>query len=170
LVGGLAQLWRYQAEAFPKGGPPLFLCCGRSRNQPFGLIWLSGDADECQDVKVIRLTDGLYCTNMYEMKREGSAPTEFDWDKGNIAKNQEKHKVGFIECEQVFFNKPLKIYRDKVHSQLEKRYIALGITDRKRKLLISFTIRNNKIRVISARDASRKERSFYEAKKNIAKI
>lgn len=86
---------------------------------------------------------------------------EFDWDKGNIDKNLVKHKVEFRECEEVFFNKPIKFYFDKQHSQKEVRYMALGITNRQRKLSIIFTNRKNKIRIISARDQNKRERRLY---------
>ena len=86
----------------------------------------------------------------------------FDWDDGNICKNEVKHNVDMIECESIFFNKPLLLFPDQKHSQKESRYYALGRTNFKRNLFIVFTIRNNKIRVISARDMSRKERKIYE--------
>ncbi len=85
----------------------------------------------------------------------------FDWDKGNIDKNWIKHEVSPSECEQIFFNHPLLIQDDLVHSKIEKRFYALGKTDLKRRLFIVFTIRKNLIRVISARDMSRKERKVY---------
>jgi uncharacterized protein len=85
----------------------------------------------------------------------------FDWDSGNVNKNWLKHKVSPVECEQIFFNHPLVIQDDLIHSKTEKRYYALGKTDLKRTLFIAFTIRNNFIRVISARDMSRKEREAY---------
>lgn len=85
----------------------------------------------------------------------------FDWDKGNIDKNWIKHTVSPSECEQVFFNQPLVIEDDPVHSTTEKRFYALGQTDMKRYLFIAFTVRNNLIRVISVRDMSRKERRVY---------
>ena len=87
--------------------------------------------------------------------------TGFDWDKGNIDKNWIKHTVSPSECEQVFFNHPLVVQDDLVHSTTEKRFYALGQTDMKRFLFIAFTVRNNLIRVISARDMSRKERRVY---------
>lgn len=89
---------------------------------------------------------------------------EFDWDKGNIDKNWLRHKVDFKECEEVFFNKPLKTFYDIKHSQKEDRFVALGLTNKDRKLYIIFTIRNYKVRVISVRDMSRKERRLYEQK------
>ena len=87
--------------------------------------------------------------------------TGFQWDKDNIEKNWRKHKVSPVECEQVFFNKAF-ITEDVKHSQREKRYYALGLTDDKRLLFVSFTIRKSLIRVISARDMSKKERKIYE--------
>ncbi len=86
----------------------------------------------------------------------------FDWDKGNIDKNWQKHNVSTAECEQVFFNRPLSIPDDIKHSKAEKRFYSLGQTDSKRTLFIVFTIRNNFIRVISARDMSSKEREVYK--------
>lgn len=85
----------------------------------------------------------------------------FAWDKGNIEKNWERHKASFIECEEVFFNRPLVVAGDEIHSKSEGRYYALGRTNDDRLLFIVFTIRDNKIRVISARDMNRKERRVY---------
>ncbi len=85
----------------------------------------------------------------------------FEWDDGNINKNWLKHKVSPAECEQIFFNKPLVIQDDIKHSEAEKRFYALGRTDSRRTLFIAFTVRNKLIRVISARDMSRKEREVY---------
>ncbi len=86
----------------------------------------------------------------------------FEWDAGNLEKNWNKHKVSAIECEQIFFNQPLLIYNDDEHSNIENRRFALGQTDKKRLLFVAFTIRKNLIRIISARNMSRKERKFYE--------
>ena len=87
--------------------------------------------------------------------------TGFDWDEGNFTKNWEKHGVSNLECEQIFFNKPLITQRDDKHSISESRYYALGQTDAYRKLFIVFTIRIDLIRVISARDMNRKETKEY---------
>jgi uncharacterized protein len=86
----------------------------------------------------------------------------FDWDEGNKQKNWEKHQVDFRECEEVFFNQPLLIKEDMKHSFQEKRFYVLGQSDFGRTLFLVFTLRNNKIRVISARDQSKKERKIYE--------
>ena len=85
----------------------------------------------------------------------------FDWDEGNQLKNWIKHEVSASECEEVFFNLPLMLANDPKHSQDEPRYYVLGQTNNSRRLFISFTVRGNKIRVISARSMSRKERKIY---------
>lgn len=90
----------------------------------------------------------------------------FDWDVGNAQKN-EKHAVSTAEAEQVFFNAPLLLLEDQAHSQNEARFHALGHADDGRLLHITFTLRRSAdlIRVISARDMHRKERSVYEQAK-----
>jgi uncharacterized DUF497 family protein len=87
----------------------------------------------------------------------------FDWDAGNAEKNA-KHGVARYEVEQVFANSPLLVAADEVHSQVEERFAALGITDEGRRLAIAFTFReeHTRIRPISARPMNRKERVVYE--------
>lgn len=85
----------------------------------------------------------------------------FDWDAGNITKNKDKHSVSSEECEEVFFNQPILLQADEKHSEHEKRRYVLGKTNNERKLFIAFTTRKDRIRVISARDMSKKERGFY---------
>ena len=89
--------------------------------------------------------------------------TGFDWDEGNIQKN-EKHGVSMAEAEQVFFNAPLLVLEDHKHSSQEPRFHALGKSDERRLLHITFTLRHagENVRVISARDMHRKERVIYE--------
>jgi len=86
----------------------------------------------------------------------------FEWDEGNLLKNWKRHQVSASECEQVFFNRPLIAGIDEKHGRTEPRRYALGITDTGRKLFIAFTIRLNRIRIISARDMSRKERKVFD--------
>ena len=87
---------------------------------------------------------------------------EFEWDASNFSKNWLKHQVSYVECEQIFFNEPLLVQHDTQHSQQEARYYALGRTDVNRRLFVIFTTRHQKIRIISARDMSKKERGIYE--------
>ena len=87
--------------------------------------------------------------------------TGFEWDDGNRTKNWVNHQVSTAECEEVFFNLPLLLADDAQHSQKEKRYYVLGQTNVGRRLFIAFTVRADQVRVISARDMSRKERQIY---------
>ena len=85
----------------------------------------------------------------------------FEWDESNRDKNWIAHQVSVGECEEVFFNLPLLLHPDPAHSRAEVRNFVLGQTNAGRQLFIAFTIRNHKIRVISARDMSKKERVIY---------
>ena len=90
----------------------------------------------------------------------------FDWDDGNFHKNWDRHDVTYSECEQIFFNLPLLIADDYAHGDDDDdRYLALGRTDMNRRLFLAFEIRGKMIRVISARDMTKKERSIYEKNK-----
>jgi hypothetical protein len=86
----------------------------------------------------------------------------FDWDAGNLFKSRQKHGVAPIECEQVFFNRPLVVAADERHSIQERRFYALGRTDQHRLLFVVFAVRRDRVRVISARTMSQKERRIYE--------
>ena len=88
--------------------------------------------------------------------------TGFDWDEGNLRENWEKHGVSAVECEQVFFNRPVVVAEDAEHSRQEERLFALGQTDAGRLLFVVFTVRRDLIRVMSARDMSKRERKEYE--------
>jgi uncharacterized protein len=90
--------------------------------------------------------------------------TGFEWDEGNSRKSADKHDVSQAEAEQLFFNEPLLIVPDVMHSTTEIRLHALGKTDEATRLHATFTLRqqSTKIRVISARNMSRKERDYYE--------
>jgi uncharacterized protein len=86
----------------------------------------------------------------------------FEWDNGNKGKNFLKHKVKDEECEEVFFDYKKKILIDKIHSGKEERYLLIGKTKKQKLIFLVFTIRKNKIRVISARDLNKKEYKLYE--------
>ncbi len=87
-----------------------------------------------------------------------SEPVKFVWDEGNI------------EAEEIFADPQRKIFKDKLHSSGEERFRVVGKTDLGRLLFVVFTIRQKKVRVISARDINRKEVFLYEEKINSAKI
>ena len=79
-----------------------------------------------------------------------------------------QHRVSQGEAEQVFFNGPLVVVEGEQRTECTRRYYALGQTDARRLLFIVFTIRDDLIRVISARPMSRRERRVYEHAKEAA--
>jgi hypothetical protein len=91
-----------------------------------------------------------------------SDPTEFEWDAGNSEKSWLRHRVSQAESEQVFFNRPLVAAEDELHSNEEPRYFALGRTDAGRLIFLVYTLRGEKVRIISARDMTRRERKEYD--------
>ena len=87
---------------------------------------------------------------------------KFDWDQWNVQKNEIKHGISKLEAESLFFDEYLVIFEDMIHStKSEKRWIGYGLSMNKRILMCAFTIRNKKVRIISCRAASRKERIIY---------
>jgi uncharacterized protein len=94
----------------------------------------------------------------------------FEWDEGNSDKSRRKHRVTIEECEQVFANTPILFLEDVKHSQDEERFIAMGKTDKGKKLFIVFTPRHGKVRVISGRPMDKKERTFYEETEENSKV
>ena len=97
-------------------------------------------------------------------------PVYFEWDKGNINKNLKRHEVTNQGAEEVFSNDPKFIFEDTKHSVKEKRFGLFGQTNEGRKLSIIFTKRKDKVRIVTARDMSRKERKAYEKIKTNSKI
>lgn len=94
----------------------------------------------------------------------------FQWDTGNSIKVVSRHGVEPGECEQAFLSEPFLISYDEIHSKTEPRWRALGRTSGERWLFIVFTIRNDLVRVLAARDMNRKERVRYgETKERFAK-
>jgi len=86
----------------------------------------------------------------------------FDWDAGNSDKNWRRPAVRRGEAEQSLLNRPVLVWADIEHSGEEPRFIALGHTDANRWLLVVFTIRGTRIRVVSARPMSKSERKIYD--------
>jgi hypothetical protein len=88
----------------------------------------------------------------------------FEWDEANWRKSELKHGVAAAEAEEVLLNDPL-CQVDGRHSKRGQRYLALGVTNDRRHLLVAFTVRRNLVRVISARPMSRRERASCEETK-----
>jgi uncharacterized DUF497 family protein len=89
------------------------------------------------------------------------APT-FEWDREKAAVNRKKHGVTFEEAVTVFQDLLAKVHADPAHSASERRAIMVGHSDAGRLLLVAFTDRRGRIRIISARVATRRERQAYE--------
>lgn len=87
----------------------------------------------------------------------------FEWDTGNEQKNWLKHKITSEEAEEPFYSEDYIVFEAKPHAGGgEERFILLGKTTQEKLLFIVFTMRGEKIRIISARVANRKEVVFYE--------
>ena len=88
---------------------------------------------------------------------------QFEWDKDKAESNLKKHGVSFDEASTVFADPLARIFSDDDHSQGERREIIIGHSVFRRLLLVSFVERLiDVIRIISARQATRKERQDYE--------
>lgn len=108
-----------------------------------------------------------FCTYKICTVRRLPKTLVFEWDKWNIDKNYKKHGVDPKEAEEIFVSEELFVLPDIKHSQKEKRNIALGKTQEGKGLFVVFTLRGNKIRVISARRMHEKEvKKYAKAKKD----
>jgi uncharacterized DUF497 family protein len=87
---------------------------------------------------------------------------EFEWDAQKAETNRTKHGVSFEEAATVFGDPLAAIFDDETHSADEQREIIIGHSDQNRLLLVSFTERAERIRIISARRATKRERRDYE--------
>jgi len=93
---------------------------------------------------------------------ERQMPLEFEWDPRKAAQNRRKHGVDFTEAVTVFGDALAAIFLDESHSTVEPREIIVGHSDRHRLLLVCFVARGRRIRIISARRATPRERRDYE--------
>lgn len=87
---------------------------------------------------------------------------EFEWNLEKAILNLEKHGVSFQEAATVFNDSLSVTYPDPDHSIGESRYIIIGISKFEQLLVVAHTDRGEKVRIISARKATRQERRFYE--------
>lgn len=87
---------------------------------------------------------------------------EFEWDPKKAAKNLREHRVSFNEAATVFGDPLGTTAADPDHSLAEDRYITVGMSNRRRLVMVSHTERGERIRIISARELTRAEREAYE--------
>jgi uncharacterized protein len=87
---------------------------------------------------------------------------EFEWGPEKAAGNVRRHRVSFNEAATVLDDPLSTTFPDEAHSEGEMRFVTVGVSQRGRLLVVAHTERNDTIRIISARRATRREREFYE--------
>lgn len=87
---------------------------------------------------------------------------QFEWDNNKAISNFRKHGISFVDAATVFGD-PLSVtFPDPDHSIDESRFLTIGLSSTSKIIILSHTDRGDKIRIISARKATRKEQRFYE--------
>ena len=114
------------------------------------------------------ITIHSYIINSKDSREQSDVPDvspmsmEFEWDENKAATNLSKHGVAFDEAKTVFEDPLYVDFYDPDHSYDEQRYIMVGQSERGRLLIVSYTERGDAIRLIHAREATRREREAYE--------
>ncbi len=94
-------------------------------------------------------------------------PIEFEWDPEKADTNLFKHDASFSEAATVFEDDFSTTFPDPDHSEDEDRYITIGMSSKARLLVVAHTDRGKRVRIISAREATRSEKRFYEESERI---
>ena len=87
---------------------------------------------------------------------------QFEWDAAKASANLEKHGVSFREAREIFDDEFMQLRYDDDHSDAEERFIAIGMSKTWKLLIVVHTIRNDRFRLISARNSTNSERRSYE--------
>jgi len=87
---------------------------------------------------------------------------KFEWDAAKAERNQRKHGVSFQEAATVLGDPLALTYPDPDHSMTEQRFITVGMARSGRVLIVAHTDRGENIRIINARQTTRRERKHYE--------
>ena len=90
-----------------------------------------------------------------------TAEYEFGWDPRKALNNMDKHGVSFEEAASVFDDPLFITVIDEEHSADEERFITIGLSSQGQLLMLAHTDQGGRIRIISARKATRKEAQFY---------
>ena len=91
---------------------------------------------------------------------------QFEWDPAKAATNLKRHRVGFHGAAAVLDDPLSTTFPDEAHSEDEVRFVTIGASTRGTVLVVAHTERNDTVRIISARRATRREREFYEQGKS----
>ena len=86
----------------------------------------------------------------------------FEWDENKAARNFVKHGISFEEAATVFGDPLSDTFDDPDHSAEERRFVIIGVSEKGRMLIVAHTDEGEVVRLISAREPTRKEREFYE--------
>lgn len=86
----------------------------------------------------------------------------FTWDVRKAAANLKKHGIDFREAATIFQDPLSATFPDVDHSKSEQRFLTIGETPRRRVLVVAHTEEGDTIRIISAREATQREKRFYE--------
>ncbi|MFZ7236495.1 BrnT family toxin [Avibacterium gallinarum] len=89
----------------------------------------------------------------------------FEWDKTKAEINEKKHGVTFNEAVSVFYDDDALLIPDPEHSYFEERFVLLGISEKSNVLVVVHCERDENIRIISARKATKREESQYRGKR-----
>ena len=90
-----------------------------------------------------------------------AADLEFEWNPNKAVSNLRRHRVSFEESKTVFDDPMFITLVDEEHSVDEERYITIGLSSRGRVLVLAHTERQGRIRIISAREATRREEEYH---------
>jgi len=88
---------------------------------------------------------------------------KYEWDPEKDRRNQLKHGIGFEEAATVFGDDFALTWEDREHSEKEYRALTLGYTETHRLVIVAHTSREDRTRIITARDATAVERRLYES-------
>ncbi len=87
---------------------------------------------------------------------------QFEWNPQKAKANLQKHQIDFEEASTIFDDPQFITFLDEEHSADEERYITIGLSNKNRLLMVAHTERSDKIRIISARKATKNEEKFYQ--------
>ena len=87
---------------------------------------------------------------------------DFEWNPKKAERDFRKHEIGFEETCSIFDDLLFITVLDEEHTKDEERYITIGLSNKHRLFLVAHTDRNNCIRIISARKATKNEEKFYQ--------
>lgn len=88
---------------------------------------------------------------------------KFEWDENKNQTNQKKHGISFEEAKEVFFDDDAILFDDPEHSKGEERFLIIGLIQKEKICIVSHCYRDkeNTIRIISARNATKNEKKIY---------